>query len=77
MSTKFFLKRRKSSMSFGNKVRRRSKERTLEVSTNHLIQHFNAFLLASGLIARDEIIEEYILPEIIRIKLKKVPIEDG
>jgi len=77
MSTKFFLKRRKSSMSFGNKVRRRSKERIVEVYSTHLIQHFHAFLLAGGLIERDEVIVDNTLPETVQVTLKKVRIEDG
>lgn len=64
-------------MSFGSKVRKRSKERTLEVSSTHLIQHFHAFLMAGGLIARDEIVVDYALPKSIPITIKKVTIKNG
>jgi len=71
-------------MSFGSKVRRPSKVRTLEVSEDHLMQHLHSFMLASGLIARDEVIADYIFPRgqstvssyinpnYIYVKLKKV-----
>lgn len=71
-------------MSFGSKVRRPSKVRTLEVSEDHLMQHLHSFMLASGLIARDEVISDcifpkgqstvstYINPNYIYVKLKKV-----
>ena len=59
-------------MSFGSKVRRQSKVRTLEVTSEHLMQHFHSFLLAGGLIARDEVLFDYHLPQTIKIELKKV-----
>ncbi len=64
-------------MSFGNKVRRRSKERMVEVHSTHLLQHFHAFLLAGGLIERDEVIVDNTLPKTVQVTLKKVKIEDG
>jgi len=60
-------------MSFGQRVRKPSKVRTLEVTSDHLMQHFHSFLLAGGLIARDEVLMDYPhLPNIIKIKLRKV-----
>ena len=61
-------------MSFGQKVRRSSKEKILEISTEHLIQHIQAFCLAGGLIARDEVIvaDYFMLPTHIKVKLRKV-----
>lgn len=59
-------------MSFGSKVRKKSKERILEVSSDHLMMHLQAFMLAGGLIARDEVVADYILPDYITVRLKKV-----
>lgn len=67
-------------MSLGNKVRKQSKVRTIEVSTEHLAEHIHSFLLAGGLIARDEVISDTVFPsttsmldrEYIYITLKKV-----
>jgi len=49
----------------------------VEVYSTHLLQHFHAFLLAGGLIERDEVIVDNTLPKIVQVTLKKVKIEDG
>lgn len=59
-------------MSFGQRVTRSKKERTIEVHAAHLMEHFRAFLLAGGLIARDEVLYYTNLPTYIEVKLKKV-----
>lgn len=65
-------------MSFGSRVKKPLKVQTLEIPSVHLIQHFQAFLLAGGLIARDHVITDYNLPKTIKLKLQKVKtISDG
>lgn len=76
-------------MTFGAKVKRPSKTRTIEVSSNHMLEHLHAFLLASGLVARDEVIGDcifpggqstisnYLDPKYITVQLKKVKTKNG
>ena len=63
-------------MSFGSSVNKPRKERMIQVSADHLMDHFHAFLLAGGLIGRDEVILGYNLPNTINITFKKVT-KDG